>query len=273
MDREHTPGERLGWRVQATDRQTLGARRVLDEGRACCAAGVADACCGARASPLRRGFPTNAVGPLARGLQTRTEPPRTENGFTLPAEGLPNAASHPLPAEPRPRSAGQGSDAARGGRHAGRGPGRPLLPRQAGPVPAGHGGRFSSRPFRPKYTSHEARWFPSSGDGANGQQWEGGFSQKRTQRPEGGGPGRGQHATQIHEGPASPDKPLGRVLRGSAWAMRPRQGAPHLRPSAATFRWPAPPSAPATGSISEQGGGRELGMPPLPTRAPSGPAP
>lgn len=273
MDREHTPGERLGWRVQATDRQTLGARRVLDEGRACCAAGVADACCGACASPLRRGFPTNAVGPLARGLQTRTEPPRTENGFTLPAEGLPNAASHPLPAEPRPRSAGQESDAARGGRHAGRGPGRPLLPRQAGPVPAGHGGRFSSRPFRPKYTSHEARWFPSSGDGANGQQWGGGFSQKRTQRPEGGGPGRGQHATQIHEGPASPDKPLGRVLRGSVWAMRPRQGAPHLRPSATTFCQPAPPSAPATGSISEQGGGRELGMPPLPTRAPSGPAP
>lgn len=49
----------MGWRVQATDRQTLGARRVLDEGRACCAAGVADA------SPLRRGFPTNAVGPFA----------------------------------------------------------------------------------------------------------------------------------------------------------------------------------------------------------------
>lgn len=72
----------MGWRVQATDRQTLGARRVLDEGRACCAAGVADACCGVSSggdSPQTRSalWPAGckpALNPLEPKTVSRSQP-------------------------------------------------------------------------------------------------------------------------------------------------------------------------------------------------------
>lgn len=256
----------MGWRVQATDRQTLGARRVLDEGRACCAAGVADACCGVSSggdSPQTRSalWPAGykpALNPLEPKTVSRSQP----RGFPtlLPILCQPNRGRE-APAK------GQTLLAEAGTRGGGRGalccPGRQVQSRPDTGV-ASH-----PDPFAQNTRHMKQGGFPPAVTEPTGSSGE--AASPRSGRS--GGPGRGQHATQIHEGPTSPDKPLGRVLRGSAWAMRPRQGAPHLRPSAATFCRPAPPSAPATGSISEQGGGRELGMPPLPTRAPSGPAP